>query len=79
MKEVLDYAKEYFNCQTLEFIPLENEGGDGSANSHWDKVFLPMEYMNPTIESPGVLSGFTLKFLHATNWYQVIIFLLKNS
>lgn len=73
LPNLLDYAKRYFNCPSLPGIPLENEGGEGSATSHWDKVFLPNEYMNPTIENPGVISDFTLKLLESTNWYTVNI------
>lgn len=52
-------------------VPLENEGGTGSAGSHWDKVFLTMEYMNPTIESPGIISNFTMALLRGTGWYTI--------
>jgi leishmanolysin len=52
-------------------VPLEDEGGNGSAGSHWDKVFLPLEFMNPTIESPGTISEFTITFLRATGWYNI--------
>lgn len=71
LPEVLEYGKRYYNCPTFEGLPLENEGGDGSAVSHWDKMFLPNEYMNPTIENPGIISDFSLKLLNGTNWYNV--------
>ena len=34
-------------------------------------MFIPNEFMNPTIENPGVLSGFTGAVLKASNWYNV--------
>lgn len=34
MPQVLEFAREYFDCPKLEGVPLENDGGDGSANSH---------------------------------------------
>ena len=71
MPEVLNYAKTFYNCPNLVGIPLENDGGEGTTGSHWEKTFLPNEYMNPTIENPGILSAFTLKFLEGTNWYYV--------
>ncbi len=69
LPEVLEYARKFFNAPLLDMVPLEDEGGSGSAGSHWDKVFLPLEFMNPTIESPGILSEFTITFLRATGWY----------
>ena len=71
LPEVVEYAKVYFNDPSLTILPLEEEGGAGSSGSHWDKVFLTMEFMNPTIESPGILSEFTLTFLRATGWYDI--------
>ena len=71
LEPVVEYARKFYNCPTLEFVPLENDGGLGSESSHWDKVFLPNEYMNPAIEYPGIISDFTLVLLNSTGWYQV--------
>ena len=30
--KVLEYARQYYNCPTLQYVPLENEGGSGSAS-----------------------------------------------
>ena len=30
--KVLSTAREYFNCSTLQYVPLENQGGSGSAS-----------------------------------------------
>jgi leishmanolysin len=71
LQPVVDYARAFFNCSSLTGIPLENNGGDGSANSHWEKLFLPSEYMNPTVENPGLITEFTFSLLRGTGWYQV--------
>lgn len=68
-KEVVDFARQYYGCPTLTGMPLENNGGSGSVGSHWEKLFLPTEYMNPTVENPGIISGFTFAFLRGTGWY----------
>ena len=52
-------------------MPLENGGGDGSAGSHWEKLYLSNTYMNPITEFPGYISNFTLSFLGSTGWYKV--------
>lgn len=71
MPEVVNFARSYFGCNTIPGVPLENNGGDGSAGSHWEKLFLPQEYMNPTVENPGILSEFTMTLLRASGWYQI--------
>jgi Leishmanolysin len=71
LKPVVDYARAYFSCPSLIGMPLENNGDSGSANSHWEKLFLPSEYMNPTVENPGQITEFTFNLLRGTGWYQV--------
>lgn len=73
MPEVVNYARQYFNCPNIEGVPLENNGGEGSAGSHWEKLFLPSEYMNPTVENPGIISAFTMAFLKGTGWYLPLV------
>jgi leishmanolysin len=68
---VLKFARDHFGCNELEGVPLENGGGDGSANSHWEKLFLSNTYMNSVTEFPGYISSFTLKMLNDTGWYFV--------
>lgn len=69
--DLLNYAKKHFACEDIEGIPLEDGGGAGSAGSHWEKSMFPNEYMNPTIESPGIISEFTFILLNNTGWYNV--------
>lgn len=71
MPKLLAFAKIYYKCEALEGVPLENGGDGGSANSHWEKLYLPNEFMNPTVENPGIISNFTLLFLEGTGYYKV--------
>lgn len=66
LPQVLNFARDHFGCNDLEGVPLENGGGDGSANSHWEKLFLSNTYMNSITEFPGYISSFTLKMLNET-------------
>jgi leishmanolysin len=66
---VVEYAKEYYGCDDIEGVPLENAGGIGTVGSHWEKLYLPNEFMNPTVENPGIISLFTLKALEDSGWY----------
>ena len=71
LPEVLAWAKAYFNCQSLTGVPLENEGGDGTAGSHWEKTYFPYEVMNPSLEFPAFMSGLTQALLRGSGWYYV--------
>jgi Leishmanolysin len=71
LPEVLSYAKSFFGCPNLAGVPIENDGGEGSAGSHWEKTFLPQEYMNPTVENPGYISDFTMNLLRGSGWYKI--------
>ena len=73
LPEMIAYGKKFFGCSSFPGVPLENDGSNGSAGSHWEKLFLPQEYMNPTVENPGILSDFTFTFLEAMGWYKISI------
>lgn len=70
LQEVVGYARWFFNCGNLPGVPLEDNGGEGSAGSHWEKLFLPQEYMNPSVENPGIISEFTFALLRGSGWYK---------
>lgn len=69
MPGVVSYAKDFFGCSELQGLPLENNGGSSSSGSHWEKMFMPQEILNPTVEYPGIISKFTFLFLEGTGWY----------
>lgn len=68
---VVAVAKAHFNCPSLIGVPLEDDGGDGTANTHWEMRTLNGELMVGTVlagQRPS-LSNFTLAFLEDTGWY----------
>lgn len=69
---VIAFAQKYYRCPSLEYIPLEDGGGSGTAGSHWEKLFFPEDIMNPTIESPAKISPFTIEMIKASGWYTVV-------
>lgn len=71
LQELLTFARTYFNEPGLTGVPIEDGGGSGSAGAHWEKGLLPNEFMNPSVELPGILSQFSFKLLEATGWYTV--------
>ena len=70
---VLRKAREYFKCDSLEGIELEDqEDGEDITGSHWDARILLGDYMNSEQYSPEVvISDFTLALLEDSGWYKV--------
>lgn len=50
-------------------MPLEDQGGEGIAGNHWEKVTLGYEAMTAMTSKFSSFSNFTLVFLQATGWY----------
>ena len=68
---LLEKAKKYFNCETLEGVELENQGGEGTAGSHWEARILLGEYMNGySYTEEQVISEFTLAVLEDSGYYK---------
>lgn len=50
---------------------MENEGGDGSAGSHFERVILENEYMTASaISHDASLTAFTIAVLEDSGWYE---------
>ena len=58
--KVLEVAKNYFSCGSIEGVELENQGGDGSAGSHWERTTLFNEMMCANSVNNDAYSNFTL-------------------
>ena len=68
---VVNIAKNYFNCDTIKGIPLEDYGGQGTVGSHWDARVLLGDYMNGVIyPEEQVFSEFTLALLEDLGYYK---------
>ena len=60
--------REFIGCDTLDGPEIEDEGGAGSAGSHFDRRVLPEELM--AASGGNLLSPMTLAFLEDTGHYQ---------
>lgn len=36
-KRVVEFAKDFYKCDSLKKLPLENNGNGGTRASHWEK------------------------------------------
>ncbi|CAD2216794.1 leishmanolysin [Angomonas deanei] len=71
--DILSTARAYFNCSAMSRIPLENEGGEGSAGAHWERSILKEEIMSGVIPE-GVypkITNFTLSVFQLMPFYAV--------
>ena len=68
---VLKVAKKYFNCSDIDGVELENDGGGGTAASHWESRILLGENMCGYLRTEEqVISEFTLAYLEDTGYYK---------
>ena len=69
--KVVEVAKKYFNCDKIDGVELEDQGGTGTAGSHWEARILLGEYMNGyAYTEEQVISEFTLAVLEDSGYYK---------
>ena len=70
-ENVLKQGRRHFACEELEGIELENQGGEGSAGSHWEARIMLGDYMISTDYPEIVISEITLALLEDSGWYNI--------
>ncbi|KAJ9452885.1 Leishmanolysin-like protein [Diplonema papillatum] len=69
---VVAKAREHFNCSDIDGVALENQGGTGTALSHWEKRILGNEIMTGVVTNEAaVVSAMTLAYFEDTGVYGV--------
>ncbi|KAI0209622.1 Leishmanolysin-like peptidase [Lamellibrachia satsuma] len=64
-------ARRHFGCDTLEGGELEDQGGEGTKGSHWEKRVFENEAMTGVLTQNPVFSRVTLALMEDTGWYHV--------
>ncbi|GBF91572.1 leishmanolysin-like peptidase [Raphidocelis subcapitata] len=69
-------TRAQFGCDSVPGAALENEGGQGSANAHWEYRWFQGELMVATnlfavYGKPATMSRITLAFMQDTGWYDI--------
>jgi leishmanolysin len=64
-------ARQHFNCPTMIGVPLENQGGESSAGSHWEARHMLGDYMISTDYIDIVLSDITIAMFEDSGFYEV--------
>jgi len=68
---VLETARKHFNCPDLDGVPLEYNGGVGTAGSHWAKKYMNTDYMIGDSYGENLISDITLALFEDSGWYKV--------
>ena len=69
--KVLKTARKHFNCESLTGLPLEDHGGEGTMNSHWEARYMIGDYMVGEAYYDSSISDITLALFEDTGFYQV--------
>ena len=67
--QVLNAVKNHINDNSLAYVMLENNGGDGSAFSHWAYIYWPVDFMSPIDTVPSLLTAMSLSMARDTGWF----------
>ena len=70
-EKALSLAREHFGCNSLEGIPLEDQGGSGSSCGHWESRYMLGDYMISTDYLDNVVSDITLALFEDSGIYEV--------
>ena len=70
-KNVVAKAKEHFGCNSMEGVPLENQGGSGTMGSHWESRYMLGDYMVSTDFPDSAISDITLALFEDSGFYKV--------
>lgn len=61
--------RKFFGCSTLEGAYLENNGGEGTAGSHFERRHFVYDTMTSGVIHGRRISEFSLAILEASGWY----------
>jgi len=71
-EKTIEIAKKYFNCNTIEYIELDDNSVEGKELIHWEGRILLGDYMTSEIYYPEqVISEFTIAVLEGLGWYKI--------
>lgn len=63
--------RKHFGCDKIEGAALENQGGSGSLNSHFERTIFFNELLTGSAMVDARISEFTLAVLEGSGWYVV--------
>ena len=70
-KNVVAKAREHFGCSSLRGVPLESQGGSGTAGAHWESRYMLGDYMVSTDFPDSAISDITIALFEDSGFYEV--------
>jgi len=64
-------AQNHFGCNSLQGVELEDQGGEGTAGSHWESRVMLGDFMIGEDYSENLISEITLALFEDSGWYKV--------
>jgi hypothetical protein len=68
--KVVETAQRHFGCNNITGVELENQGGQGTENSHWEARVMLSDLMIGFTYDEATLSEITLAFFEDSGWYK---------
>lgn len=66
----IEAAKAYFGCSSMTGVEIEDQGGSGTAGSHWEKRILYTEFMAGILSSvKSYITSLTLAYFEDKGFY----------
>jgi hypothetical protein len=68
--KVMAAARKYYDCDSLVGVELENQGGPGSAMTHWEQRIMAGDFMISQSYGENTISSISLAFMEDSGWYK---------
>ena len=68
---LLNTVRSHFNCPSLNGVPLEDDGGEGSKGGHFERIVFGDETMVSEDVSIAKFSKITLALMKDSGWYDI--------
>jgi hypothetical protein len=68
---VTKFAQDHYGCSSLTGLEMENGGGQGTANSHWEARLMNNDIMTGYADLYLIISNATLAIFRDMGWYRV--------
>ena len=70
-KWLLQTVRDHFDCQDINAVPLEDDGGEGSKGGHFERIVFGDETMVSEDVAIAKFSKMTLALLKDSGWYDI--------
>lgn len=69
--KVVSTAQKHFGCSEMQGVEIEDQGGSGTAGSHWESRVMLGDFMIGESYPENVISEISLALFEDSGWYKV--------